>query len=136
VAPSSIQTISVIVLDDDESVCRALKTQLEILGFAVRVFHNAAELLADELPSRNACLLVDVYLPGMSGIELCQRLNVEGRHLPTILMSGRDDLETKRVMRFANPIATLFKPFRQATLLRAIKRAARLSAKASDDRCL
>lgn len=132
-ARSSNQTISVIVLDDDESVCRALKTQLEILGFAVRIFHSAAELLAGEIPPRDACLLVDVYLPGMSGVELCQRLNLTGRHLPTILMSGRDDVETKRIMRGAKPIAILFKPFHQSTLLRAIKRAARMSAKVSDD---
>lgn len=129
VAFPSNQTVSVIVLDDDVSVCRALKTQLEISGFSVPTFHNAAELLADEIPFRDACLLVDVYLPGMSGIELYQHLNVTGRLLPTILMSGRDDDETKRVMRRAKPVASLFKPFRQAALLQAIKKAIRFSAK-------
>jgi len=116
--------MSVIVLDDDISVCRALETQLKILGFGVRAFHTAAELLANEIPSRDACLLVDVYLPGMTGIELCRHLNAAGRYLPTILMSGRDDDETKRLMRDAKPIASLFKPFGQPTLLRALRKAA------------
>jgi len=116
--------MSVIVLDDDVSVCRALKTQLEIFGFDARVFHSGAELLASEIPFRHVCLLVDVYLPCMTGIELSRQLNAAGRHLPTILMSGRDDDDTKRLMRDAKPIAKLFKPFGQATLLRAIRKAA------------
>jgi two-component system, LuxR family, response regulator FixJ len=121
---SSTQRMSVIVLDDDVSVCRALKTQLEILGFDVRVFHSSAELLETEIP-RHACLLLDVYLPGMSGIELCRHLIATGIYVPTILMSGRDDAETRRRMLDAQPIASLFKPFGQAALLRAIRRAAR-----------
>jgi FixJ family two-component response regulator len=115
----------VIVLDDDVSVCRALKTQLEISGFDVRVFHSGAELLANEIPWQHVCLLADVYLPGMGGIELCRHLIATGRYVPTILMSGRDDDETKRIMRDARPIASLFKPFGQASLLRAIRKAVR-----------
>lgn len=127
VAPSSKQRISVIVLDDDVSVCRALKTQLQVFGFRVRIFNSAAELLANEIPSQGACLLVDVYLPDMNGIELCQQLRAAGRYLPAILMSGRDDDETKRIMRGAKPVASLFKPFDQTSLLRAIRKAARRS---------
>jgi two-component system, LuxR family, response regulator FixJ len=118
--------ISVVVLDDDVSVSRALKAQLEILGFTVRVFHSASELLATEIPSRDVCLLVDVYLPDVNGIELCQKLNATGTYLPTILISGRDDDETRRMMRSAKPIASLFKPFSERALLRAIRKATRL----------
>ncbi len=118
-------TATVIVVDDDVSIRRALGRQLQILGFDVLVFQSAEELLVSELPINNTCLLLDVYMPGMSGIELCQSLVASGRHLPTILMSGRDDEATREIMRQAKPIAGLFKPFDQKTLLQAIRRALR-----------
>jgi FixJ family two-component response regulator len=118
-------TATVIVVDDDVSIRRALASQLRILGFAVSVFQSADELQISELPTDNACLLVDVYMKGMSGIEICQRLAASGCHLPTIMMSGRDDEVTREIMRQAQPIAGLFKPFDQKTLLQAIRKALR-----------
>jgi DNA-binding response OmpR family regulator len=59
----------------------------------------------------------------MGGIEICRRLTEAGKHLPTILMSGRDDEETRRMMRKARPVSILFKPFDQIALLRAIGKA-------------
>ena len=112
-----------IVVDDDASIRRALRTQLQILGFNVLVFRSAEELLAGEFTTGNACLLVDVYMPGMNGIDLCQSLGASGRHLPTILMSGQDDRQTRQMMREARSIARLFKPFDEKTLLRAIGKA-------------
>jgi FixJ family two-component response regulator len=118
-------TGTLVVVDDDASVRRALQTQLRILGFKVLVFQSAEELLAGEIPTENACLLLDVYLPGMNGIALCRNLIASGRHLPTLLMSGRDDQETRQIMRESNPTASLFKPFDERTLLRAIQKAFR-----------
>ena len=114
-----------IVIDDDVFVCRALKTQLEILEFNVLVFPTADGLLAREFPTHDTCLLSDVYLPGMNGIELCRYLAAVGPRVPTILMTGRDDEHTRRLMREAKPIACLFKPFNEAALLRAIRKAIR-----------
>jgi FixJ family two-component response regulator len=115
---------TVIVLDDDTSVCRGLKMHLEILGYKVLVFHRANRLLTSAIPTgADVCLLADVFLPGMSAIELRRRLSEAGKHLPTILMSGRNDEETRRMMREAKPVASLFKPFDQAALLRAIGKA-------------
>ncbi|MGD1028154.1 response regulator transcription factor [Candidatus Binatus soli] len=116
-------TATVIVVDDDASVRRALRTQLQILGFNVLDFPSAEEFLASEFPTGDACLLLDVYMPGMSGIELCRRMVESGRRLPTILISGRDDQQTKKMMRDANPVASLLKPFDEKTLLRAIRKA-------------
>jgi len=116
-------TATVIVVDDDASVRRALRTQLQILGFNVLDFQSAEEFLTSELPTGETCLLIDVYMPGMNGVELCRSLVASGRHLPTILISGRDDLQTRQMMREANPIASLFKPFDEKTLLRAIRKA-------------
>jgi len=111
------------VVDDDASVRRALRTQLQILGFNVLDFQSAEEFLTSEFPTGDACLLLDVYMPGMSGVELCRSLAASGRHLPTILISGRDDQQTDKMMHEANPIASLLKPFDEKTLLRAIRKA-------------
>ncbi|MEA2648069.1 MAG: hypothetical protein QOG61_504 [Candidatus Binataceae bacterium] len=114
-----------IVVDDDTSIRRALRRQLQILGFSVLDFQSAEEFLASEFPTGDACLLLDVYMPGMSGIELCQSLAGSGRHLPTVLISGRDDDQTRRMMRKANPVASLLKPFDEKKLLSAIRKALR-----------
>jgi FixJ family two-component response regulator len=123
-------TATVVVVDDDESMRRALKRQLRILGFNVVDFRSAEEFLTSELPIGDACMLLDVYMPEMNGIELCRHLASAGLHLPTVLMTGREDEETKRLMREAKPMATLFKPFDEVDLLRAIRKATSHRSKA------
>ena len=112
-----------IVVDDDTSIRRALRRQLQILGCSVLDFQSAEEFLASEFPTGDACLLLDVYMPGMSGIDLCRSLAGSGRHLPTVLISGRDDDQTRQMMRKAKPIASLLKPFDEKKLLSAIRKA-------------
>jgi FixJ family two-component response regulator len=116
-------TATVIVVDDDSSIRRALRRQLHILGFSVLDFQTAEDFLASELPAGDACLLLDVYMPGMTGIELCRKMAASGRCVPTILISGRDDRQTREMIRKANPVASLFKPFDEDTLLLAIRKA-------------
>lgn len=114
---------TVILVDDDASIRRALTMQLQILGFRVLQFPSAEEFLESEFPTRRACLLLDVYMQGMTGIELGQRLSASGRRLPTILMTGRDDRQTRKMIRDEHPIASLIKPFDERQLLRAIRKA-------------
>ena len=116
---------TVIVVDDDTSIRRALRRQLQILGFSVLDFQSAEEFLTSDFPTGDACLLLDVYMPGMTGIELCQSLAASGRRLPTILISGREDEQTRQMMRKAKPIASLLKPFDEKKLLSAIRKALR-----------
>ena len=116
---------TVIVVDDDLSVCRALRLQLQVSGFNVLVFRSGESLLGSDFPTSNACLLLDVYMPGMSGIELCRSLAAAGRRLPTVLMSASDDEVTRRVMCEAKTVASLFKPFDEKALLHAIRKALR-----------
>ena len=116
-------TATVIVVDDDASIRRALRRQLQILGFNVLDFQSAEEFLTSDIPTGDACLLLDVYMPGMTGIELCRAMAASGRHLPTILISGRDDLQTRQMIRDARPIASLLKPFDERVLVRAIRKA-------------
>jgi two-component system KDP operon response regulator KdpE len=121
----------VIVVDGDPSMRRALRTQLQAVGFNVLVFENAERLLESELPIENACLLLDIYLmPGKNGVELCRNL-AAGHQLPTVLMSVRDDPLTLRMMNEARAVARLFKPFDERTLLRVIRKALRTNSKLS-----
>ena len=116
-------TATVIVVDDDASVRHALRRQLLVLGFRVLDFMSAEDFLNADLPTGDLCLLLDVYMPNMTGVELCGKLTASGRQLPTILISGRDDAQTRKMMRDAHPIASLLKPFDEKTLLRAIRKA-------------
>jgi FixJ family two-component response regulator len=116
-------TATVIVVDDDASIRRALRRQLQILGFNVLDFGSAEEFLTSEIPNGDACLLLDVYMPAVTGIELCKKMTEAGRYLPTILISGRDDAQTRKLMREAKAIASLIKPFDEKSLLRAIRKA-------------
>jgi two-component system, chemotaxis family, CheB/CheR fusion protein len=120
---SNNSTATVIVVDDDASIRRALRRQLQILGFNVLDFQSAEEFLTSAAPTEDVCLLLDVYMPGMTGIELCRTLVASGRNLPTILISGRDDVQTRKMMRDARPIASLLKPFDEKVLVRAIRKA-------------
>jgi FixJ family two-component response regulator len=115
----------VIIVDDDASVRRALRMQLSVVGFNVRVFASAQEFLAGKFPCTNACLLLDIYMAGMTGIALWADLAAAGRQMPTVLMSGRDDDETRKLARKAKGTPCLFKPFDQSALLRAIHKAMR-----------
>lgn len=112
-----------IVVDDDSSVRSALRRQLQVLGFEVMDFRSAEDFLSGDLPEGDVCMLLDVYMPGMTGIELCRKLAAAGRKMPTILISGRDDPQTMRMMREAHPVASLLKPFDEKSLLRAIRKA-------------
>lgn len=111
------------MVDDDPSLLRALRRLLLAAGFEVLAFDSAEALLASKVPADNACLLLDLYLPGMSGADLCRTLAASGRRLPTILMTARDDQATQRIVRETGALATLYKPFDEDPLLDTIARA-------------
>jgi two-component system, LuxR family, response regulator FixJ len=120
---SSTRKPGVIIVDDDPSVRRALRMQLSIAGFRVRAFDSAENFLAAKIASTDTCLLLDIYMRGMRGIELLKHLAAAGRKMPTVLMSGRDDEETNALARRVRGTPCLFKPFDQSALLRAITKA-------------
>ena len=108
------------VVDDDASTRRALTRLILSLGFEVEVFESAEAFLQGATPDADACLLVDVHMPGMNGVNLCLKLAASGSNLPTILMSAHSDPGTKMMAKGAHPVATLFKPFDEEALLSAI----------------
>jgi FixJ family two-component response regulator len=113
----------VIIIDDDVSVLKALARLIRAGGYDVRTFSEPSALLADDLPIRNACMVVDVNLPEMNGAELCEALAAGGRLLPVIFITGRTDVRTQELTRRVPAVAVLFKPFHDTVLLPAISRA-------------
>ena len=123
----------VLVVDDDISMCRSLKRLISAAGFQVQTFGKPSELLASEIPGSNACMVVDIDLPEMTGIQMFETLKRLGRSLPTILITGRTDTRTRLLAAQSDPIALLFKPFKEDSLLDAIDRALIFSIQGQSD---
>jgi CheY-like chemotaxis protein len=117
------QASSVVVVDDDPYVLRALSRLVRAAGFRVLAFDRPSALLASKLPRANACMLVDLNLPEMNGSDLCSLLAASGRDLPAILITGRNDYATRRLIAKEQFIEILFKPVDEQVLLDAIARA-------------
>jgi two-component system, LuxR family, response regulator FixJ len=120
---------TVIVIDDDSSVLRALARLIRAAGYNVRTFSQPSALLADDsLPTYDACMVVDVNLPEMNGVDLCEVLVRRGRGLPVILITGQNDAPTKALIGRASA-AVLYKPCGESLLLPAISRALKTAGK-------
>ena len=113
----------VILIDDDPSILRALRRLISAAGFDVRIFDRPSALLQDNLPTAGACLIVDVDLPEMNGVELCAALATSGCRLPVILMTAHTDEQTRALAVSAHPIALLIKPFGRNLLVNSIETA-------------
>jgi FixJ family two-component response regulator len=110
----------VLIVDDDESLRRALARTVRMAGFEVEAFQSAEALLARGVPERDACLVLDVDLPGIGGIEFKRALTAAGRDLPTIFITALEPAEVSDPLAALAPVAVLYKPFRKAALLEAI----------------
>ena len=111
----------IIVIDDDLSILRALQRLVSGAGFEVRTFDRPSALLKSDLPKTGACLIVDIDLPEMNGVELCSALATAGCKLPVILITAHTDDETRRLADGAHPVALLIKPFGRELLLNSIQ---------------
>jgi FixJ family two-component response regulator len=109
-----------IVVEDDLSVLRALRRLMLSAGFRVMAFDRPRAVLDSELPKSDACLVVDVHLPEMNGVQLCETLVATGCQLPVIMITGHIDPATRELVHRAKAVAVLFKPFTRASLLEAI----------------
>ena len=113
----------IIVIDDDPSILRALRRLVAGAGFDVRTFDRPSTLLKSDLPTAGACLVVDIDLPEMNGVELCATLAASGCKLPVILITAHTDEETRRLADGAHPVALLIKPFGRDLLMNSIQSA-------------
>jgi FixJ family two-component response regulator len=115
---------TIVIIDDDESVRRALRRLIQSAGWRVATFATAEEFLeAPEQPAP-AGLILDVHLPGLSGLELQHRLTADGRSVPIVFITAYPDEQTRAEALRGGAIAFLAKPFEDQSLLDAIKRAA------------
>ena len=110
----------VFVIDDDESMRKALTNLFQSVGLRVEVFGSAPELLQSKLPDVASCLVLDVRLPGLSGLDFQTELAMANIHVPIIFMTGHGDIPmTVRAMK-AGAIDFLTKPFRHQEMLDAV----------------
>jgi FixJ family two-component response regulator len=111
------------VVDDDESIQRALRRLLGATGFRVETFSSAKAFLESEHRGRADCLVLDVHLAGMSGLDLQERLAQTGNSTPVVIITAHDDQSTRERARRAGAIEYLPKPFDDDSLIAAIHRA-------------
>ena len=113
----------VFVVDDDASVRAALDSLFRSVGLVVRSFGSAQEFLSEPPADGPACLVLDVRLPGMSGLDLQRQLNERDTALPIVMITGHGDIPmTVRAIR-AGAVEFLSKPFRDQDLLDAVQQA-------------
>jgi FixJ family two-component response regulator len=113
----------VLVIDDDESMREALRSLFRSVGLRVDVFGSAAELMRTALPDVPSCLVLDVRLPELSGLDFQAELRAAGVHVPIVFITGHGDIPMTVQAMKAGAVDFLTKPFRQQEMLHAVTRA-------------
>jgi len=108
------------IVDDDESVREAAKGLMKSLGYAAETFPSAEDFLQSQQVPRTACLIADVNMPGMSGLDLHRHLSTSGKRIPTILITAYPDNGVRDRALNAGVICYLSKPFDEGDLLSCI----------------
>jgi FixJ family two-component response regulator len=111
------------VVDDDESVCRTTTRLIESFGLRAAGFTSAELFLRSGQLRDTSCLILDVQMPGMNGLQLQSHLVSEGWGIPIIFITAYDDEESRRQAVQAGAVALLGKPFSDGLLLKAIRSA-------------
>jgi FixJ family two-component response regulator len=118
--PASAKEPMVFVIDDDASMRRALANLFQSVGLRVEAFGSAPEMLQSKLPDIASCLVLDIRLPGLSGLDFQAELAKANIHIPIIFMTGHGDIPmTVRAMK-SGAIDFLTKPFRDQDMLDAV----------------
>jgi FixJ family two-component response regulator len=111
------------IVDDDASIREALKSLMRSVRFTVDAFGSAEEFLASKHFDDTACLILDAYLPGMSGFELQSHLKLERRNIPIIFITAHSDEASRQRALKGGAIEFLAKPVRREPLFKAIQSA-------------
>ena len=114
---------TVFVVDDDAAVRQGLRFMLRAAGYSVEAFPSARSFLEEYDPRRGGCLLLDVQMPQMSGLELQQRINVRGWRIPVIFITGHGTVQLAIAAVKAGAFDFIEKPLREEALLESIERA-------------
>ena len=121
---SSATTIYIAVVDDDENLCRSFGRLLRAAGMQPITYDSAEAFLADTKHPQFSCLVLDIQLGGMSGIELAQRLAAVGGRTPVIFVTAHDDLEARNKAEELGCAAYFRKTDSGEDVLKAIRRVA------------
>jgi two-component system response regulator FixJ len=124
----------VFVVDDDEAVRNATRMLLQSVGLAVETFDSADRFLASADVARHGCLVLDIRMPGMSGLELQEKLAARNATLPIIFITGHGDVPMAVQAMRRGAVDFLEKPFRDQDLLDRIQRAITESERRMGDR--
>jgi FixJ family two-component response regulator len=116
-------TDMVFVIDDDESIREALKSLIRSVGLSVETFASARDFLQSSRPDVPSCLILDVRMPGLSGLDLQRDLAEANIHIPIIFITGHGDIPMSVRAMKAGAVEFLTKPFRDQDLLDAIQQA-------------
>jgi FixJ family two-component response regulator len=118
--PAGAREPLVFIVEDDESMRRALSNLFQSVGLEVEIFGSASEMLQSKLPDVASCLVLDVRLPGLSGLDFQVELAQANVHIPIIFMTGHGDIPmTVRAMK-GGAVDFLTKPFRDQDMLDAV----------------
>jgi FixJ family two-component response regulator len=115
------------VVDDDESVRESLPDLLRQCGFEVEAFSSADEFLASDVVRRTRCLILDIAMPGMTGLDLQRELTSRRQEIPIVFITAHEDETTRPRVLKAGAVECLFKPFSETALLEAVHAALRAS---------
>lgn len=113
--------LEVFVVDDDDAVRDSLTVLIQSAGFDVQAFDSAEAFIESHEPTRQGCLLLDVRMPGMSGLELQRRLKAEKNTLPIIFMTGHGDIPMAVQAMKLGAAGFIEKPYREKELLESIR---------------
>ena len=119
----TIEKLLVVVVDDDESVRESLPDLLKEFGLTVLTFSSAEEFLASGSLGRTSCLLLDIAMPGMTGLDLQQELNRREQKIPIIFITARRDDSTRKRVLEQGAVDILLKPFSDTALRQALSKA-------------
>jgi two-component system, LuxR family, response regulator FixJ len=125
---------AVFVVDDDTAVRQGLKFMLHTAGYSVEVFPSARSFLKDYDPRRGGCLLLDIRMPQMTGLELQQQLNIRGWRIPVIFITGYGNVSMAITAMKAGAFDFIEKPLREDALLESIERALHWNDRAYEER--
>ena len=113
----------VAIVDDDESVRGALEGLMKEAGLEARAFASAEDFLNSGLPGQTGCLIADIRMPGMSGLELQHTLNAKACQIPTIFITAHGDAKMRLQAMRAGAVEFLAKPFDNEVLLDNVRAA-------------
>ena len=111
----------VFVIDDDASMREAISRLLHAIGLTIRTFGSAREFLGTRLPDIPACVVLDVRLPDLSGLDLQREMVEKGIHVPVIFITGHGDIQMSVQAMKAGAVEFLTKPFRDQELIDAVR---------------